>query len=140
MSTVARGGSDRTVTVCIDHYDEGQMQGRFFHSSANGGHTFRSAIQFLSQMERTLDAAEYPKAYTSRRVFTPLLSYSTETPSEDFPSGKLATFALRILFRHNAGWQGSVAWLEGRQEHSFRSVLELLLLLDSALTATGKAS
>jgi len=41
----------------------------------------------------------------------------------------------RILFRQNASWQGSVVWVEGRQEERFRSALELVLLMDSALTA-----
>jgi hypothetical protein len=47
--------------------------------------------------------------------------------------GKLATFSLRILFRQNASWQGSITWCEGRSEESFRSVLELLMLMNSAL-------
>ena len=47
--------------------------------------------------------------------------------------GEAATFALRILFRQNASWQGSITWLEGEAEQSFRSVLELILLMDSAL-------
>ena len=49
-------------------------------------------------------------------------------------TGKLATFALRILFRQNASWQGSVTWLEGGQEQSFRSVLELVMLFSNALS------
>ena len=49
--------------------------------------------------------------------------------------GRLAPFIVRILFRQNASWQGSVVWVEGRQEERFRSALELVLLMDSALTA-----
>ena len=40
---------------------------------------------------------------------------------------------VRVIFRQNASWQGSVSWLEGRRDESFRSVLELLMLLNSAL-------
>lgn len=40
---------------------------------------------------------------------------------------------MRILFRQNASWQGSVLWREGGQEERFRSALELVLLMDSAL-------
>ena len=40
---------------------------------------------------------------------------------------------VRILFRQNASWQGTVLWSEGGQEERFRSALELALLLDSAL-------
>lgn len=52
---------------------------------------------------------------------------------EQSASGKLATFYVRILFRQNASWQGTVLWSEGGQEERFRSALELALLLDSAL-------
>jgi len=48
--------------------------------------------------------------------------------------GEQETFDVKILFRQNASWQGSVVWLEQKQEQSFRSVLELILLFDSALT------
>ena len=41
--------------------------------------------------------------------------------------------SVRILFRQNASWQGSVLWREGGQEERFRSALELVLLMDSAL-------
>ena len=52
--------------------------------------------------------------------------------------GELATFAVRIIFRQNASWQGSVVWLEGEREESFRSALELVLLMDSALRGGGE--
>ena len=45
--------------------------------------------------------------------------------------GAVETFSLRILFRRNASWQGSLAW--DSREEPFRSVLELLFLLDAAL-------
>lgn len=51
---------------------------------------------------------------------------------------KLATFYVRILFRQNASWQGTVLWSEGSQEERFRSALELALLLDSALEQVGE--
>ena len=47
----------------------------------------------------------------------------------------LATFQLSVLFRQNASWQGSLTWLERAEEARFRSVLELVGLLDSALAA-----
>ncbi|MBP3332948.1 MAG: hypothetical protein J6M35_02775 [Clostridia bacterium] len=59
-----------------------------------------------------------------------------ENPREEFKEGALATFSLKILFRQNASWQGSIYWHDGRQEERFRSVLDLLLLIDSALTSS----
>ena len=44
---------------------------------------------------------------------------------------KTETFILNIYNRQNATWQGEMLWLEGNLKISFRSVLELLKLIDS---------
>lgn len=51
--------------------------------------------------------------------------------TEKNDSGDLVFF-IRIQYRCNASWQGTVQWMDGRQTKSFRSVLELALLLESA--------
>jgi hypothetical protein len=45
----------------------------------------------------------------------------------------MATFELEILFRQNASWQGNVIYAEQNLSSSFRSLLELLSLIDSVL-------
>ena len=45
----------------------------------------------------------------------------------------IATFAVKVLFRQGANWQGKLAWTEGNTEMAFRSVLEMVKLMDSAL-------
>jgi hypothetical protein len=50
----------------------------------------------------------------------------------------MATFFVRIIFRQNASWQGSVLWLEGQREQRFRSALELIFLLDNALRSAAE--
>lgn len=45
------------------------------------------------------------------------------------------TFVIQILNTQNATWQGTVTWTDGRRTESFRSALELLRLMDSALLA-----
>ena len=44
---------------------------------------------------------------------------------------------MRVLFRRNASWQGEVQWLEGEKTKSFRSVLELISLMQEAKEASG---
>ena len=39
---------------------------------------------------------------------------------------------VRIQFRQNASWQGTVQWLEGKKTLPFRSMLELVHLLREA--------
>ena len=77
------------------------------------------------------------------RTSLPITSASThlllETPPDsEIREGKLGTFALRVLFRQNASWQGSVTWLEENREESFRSALELIWLIDSALRESAE--
>lgn len=50
---------------------------------------------------------------------------------------KTGTFIVKILERQNATWQGSVTWVDKRQEQHFRSALELLKLIDGALDEEG---
>ena len=48
-------------------------------------------------------------------------------------TGAQGAFLVQILGRQNATWQGTVTWLDGRESQSFRSVLELIHLMDSAI-------
>ena len=136
MTEKTRGEEFRCTTVCIDQYTNQVPSGRFYNPCLPNGQTFNSITQFLAEMERTLNATELPKAFHSMRSFSKPLPGTASPMTDTVPQrGAIATFTIRILFRQNASWQGSVVWQEGRQEQSFRSVLELILLMDSALCA-----
>ena len=48
------------------------------------------------------------------------------------------TFVVEVIDQQNASWQGSVNWVNtGKKEH-FRSALELIRLIDSALESEKK--
>lgn len=47
--------------------------------------------------------------------------------------GHLGTFTVQIQYRENATWQGKILWVEEKQSSYFRSALELLKLMESAL-------
>lgn len=49
-------------------------------------------------------------------------------------SSSESTFLLKIKYQENATWQGSVLWVNGNAEKPFRSALELIKLIDSALS------
>ena len=124
----------RNALVCIDSYEDGVLDGRLYHPQLHSGEQFHSAIHFLRKMERLLDAAKFPQAFSTPRAFGGnAAGKGGAAAGTDRKTGKAATFTVRVIFRQNASWQGSVAWLEGGSEQRFRSVLELLLLMDSAL-------
>ena len=43
------------------------------------------------------------------------------------------TFVIRVDARHNSTWQGEIQWLERRQARRFRSLLELILMVNEAI-------
>ena len=128
-----RGNEYRTTVICIDSYNKGVPTGWFYNPAREGGTSFESLSQLLVGMEDLLDEYQLPQSFTAVRSFSSASSRPGSAADTLQQSGKVATFSVRIIFRQNASWQGSVAWLEGKREESFRSVLELILLMDGAL-------
>jgi hypothetical protein len=123
----------RTTVICVDEYDNGVMSGRLFNPYMKGGECFSSLMNLLVSMDNLLDKMRLPQSFEAKRSFVPMKSPPAPADDENRHNGKKATFAVRILFRQNASWQGSVTWLEGKMEESFRSTLELIFLMRSAL-------
>ena len=124
---------NRKIMICVDDYRDGVFKGRFYHA-AHGMCSFRSLSQFLLKMEMILEEMQEPQSYTSKRTFSSLFSSGddAEHPAT-FRKGALATFELKVLFRQHSSWQGIIDWKDQNAEQSFRSVLELVCLMDSAL-------
>ena len=124
---------NRKMTVCVDSYRDGIFQGRFYVPDQEAQH-FQSLCQFLVMIEDLLEQTNEPQSDTARRSFCTLLQPNDMGPVRSgLRRGKQATFELQILFRQHTSWQGTVLWREQHREQSFRSVLELILLMDSAL-------
>lgn len=124
---------NRRIILCIDSYEKGILQGRIYGHSP-GKQPFDSLSQFLITMEQMLEVSKEPQADTIPRSFSALLPQNIPSSRQETISrGNLATFELQILFRQHTSWQGIIYWRDQQQQQSFRSVLELILLLDSAL-------
>lgn len=120
--------------VCIDSYDDSVLKGRLYNTRFGEAESFRSTVEFLNKMEQLLAIEDTPQPFSAVRTFHPVMCPLPDPPAIMLPRvGKLATLELHILFRQNASWQGTILWAEGRQEQHFRSVLELIFLIDSAL-------
>ena len=50
------------------------------------------------------------------------------------------TFEISVKFMQNSTWQGQIHWVEKNQKQSFRSALEMLKLMDEALTDSAEGS
>lgn len=129
-------GESRITALCIDSYDNGVPMGRYYNAASEEGQSFKSLTQFILKMEDSLDTMDLPKAFTVTRTFMTVNRSSHDPPEKSYRPGKEATFLIRVLFRQNTSWQGCLTWVDGGREQSFRSVLELILLIHSALEQT----
>ena len=133
-----RGNEYRTTMVCVDSYENRVPMGRFYNQYCPEGVRFESLIDLLKKMEDMLDRMRFPQSFSAVRTFAPAPEVGWGASVGSFyRDGTVATFALRVLFRQNASWQGSIQWMEGNREESFRSVLELIFLMDSAICLEG---
>ena len=75
-------------------------------------------------MDAVLEEMQFPQSFTGlpEGVVPEKLSLRTEGDAEAKP-GKIATFTVRILFRQNASWQGTLSWVDHQMENRFRSVM-----------------
>ena len=122
-----------------ESYDSGialerQAEERGDNAYLEKGIEFLGVIDFFQNMEKIFDETNYPQAFSVKRMFRPGIEVMSTNTEENVKEGKLATFSMRLLFRQNASWQGSVYWHEGKSDENFRSALELLFLMDSAIS------
>ena len=132
---------NRKTTVCVDSYEDGILRGRFYGVNQEA-ESFSSLSQFLIMMDEMLEDNQTPQSYTAPRRFSNCLELGPlVSKTGSVRRGMRATFELQILFRQHTSWQGILVWKEQGLEQSFRSVLELILLIDSALRdMSGKAA
>lgn len=126
-------GENRRITVCVDSYDDGVLKGRFYNAYQEM-ECFDSLMQFLMGVEAVLEEQQVPQSYTTLRKFSDYVPTGDGTvASRRIRNGEKATFEMQVLFRQHTSWQGVIIWKDRKMEQTFRSVLELALLMDSAL-------
>ena len=128
----------RTSIIRIHGYQDKNLQGTFYNLFYGEEIAFGSLTELLLRIEDMMDEMECPQASVRSRRFgagrknAERASIAEELlPKPDQEA--IATFAVKVLFRQGASWQGKLAWTEGKTEVSFRSALEMVKLMDSAL-------
>lgn len=129
-----KGEANRNLMIYVDSCADGILSGRYRLASEPEAKSFHGLCRLLLEVDSVFDRENFPQSFAQLRRFQKPLPPSPASPGKtDRQRGAVATFSLRILFRQNASWQGSVTWVEGEQEEYFRSVLELMALIDNAV-------
>lgn len=135
-------------TVCVDSYDNKNIKGCFVNNYYGEEFSYNSTIELLFNMEELMNKIGSPKKYEKDRSFvydkkdSDIISNNNDNEpinrfvnsngfNEYNKKGKIATFYIKIRFRQNSSWQGSITWLEGGKTEDFRSVFELLKIINS---------
>lgn len=144
------------ITLCLDSYDGEQQRGRLYHQYISGAISFTSLLEAFDQMDRLYDKLLLPQASVRIRSFQierrnmeqavkrkrmpalPEFERKEMKVMEAFDKvteqrGKDSTFIIHVKYRQNASWQGEVTWVDKQKKEYFRSALELVRLIDSAV-------
>ena len=132
----------KTTLIKVYSYDNKCIKGTLHNPFFEKDVVFENLMQLITMVERISDSLFYPQKTMQLRQFSENETESAEESAvfdfettadftDQFP---LATFELEIIFRQNASWQGNIVYAEQNLTSSFRSVLELLTLMDSVLS------
>ncbi len=135
------GAAPNLVAVCVRNKEP--FCGKMYHRYSRRSVPFGSMCQLVGLIDRLCDDIGYPIRGTNLRCFgkptrterknyreTERIMSLSELEEQKGPEG---TFLIHVRYRQNATWQGQVTWVDKKQTSQFRSALELMKLIDSAL-------
>ena len=135
-------GAPNGVILCVDHNSAGELGGRFYHSYSREGVPFRGIWQMTIRMERLYDMLRFPFPGNNERTFGEEKKTGRNEPErrkimtdDELLSkhGDIGTFIVRVQHRQNSSWQGRITWMEEDRTIQFRSVWEMIKLIESAV-------
>ena len=136
-----------SMRVEIISYGEGNLRGLLHNRYLEAPYEFYSFVRMIEKMEEIFDTKGFPEKFLLPRTFSSakrdgkkreaerneaMKDTTTPTMIEE-SGGSKCTFEITVRFRQNATWQGQILWAEKNMKQNFRSVLEMLKLMDEAL-------
>lgn len=140
-------GAPNAVVLCFRRGGE-KLSGELYHSYSAEPVPFRNPDQMLHHMEALYDSLRFPFPGTNERSFTEHVQngglpherkkiMSDETLLSK--RGDIGTFIVRVQHRQNSSWQGRLTWMEEDKTISFRSIWEMIKLIESAVDSVSNS-
>ena len=135
-------GAPNGVVLCMDSRQGHELRGRLFHSYSDSSTAFGDLGQMTLLMEKLFDELQFPFPSTNERTFIPQNKpYSQRQERTKIMSdeqllqkhGDIGTFIVRVQHRQNSSWQGRITWMEEDKTIQFRSVWEMIKLIENAM-------
>ena len=135
----------KSCYVMIDYYKDRNPVGKIYNSALGCCHDFFSLTSLIKLIDEVI-LSESEKDDLAQRHFFENIETESEWDQQTYPftfdlkesRGHLATFKIDILFTQRRSWQGVIKWLEKDSELCFRSVYELIQLIDNVVYSNQK--
>ena len=142
------------ICVCIDDNKDADYQGLIYHQYADEPISFNGIADMILEMENLFDEWDFPQRGLAERKFDKkkenhkrpvpeteddklkieIISDTHGVRNVQNKKGKLGTFVIQVVFRQDASWQGHVIYQEDNEKLDFNSALELIKIIDRAVT------
>ena len=126
--TVQRSGSITKTLICVDSVQNGEPSGFLYNPYMPNRTAFFGYFSFIRVMDGFFDRMQCPQAYQKYRVWKVGESGERRTKEE------VTRFMAEETFRSGKGGKATFTIQE-----QFRSVLEMVKLMDKALAESGSS-
>ncbi len=139
-------GTPNGVVLCIDEKNKERIRGRIYHAYQEEATPISTFEEMVFKLEEFYDSINFPHPTTNDRSFQeqtphPAPRKGREKIMSDNTllerHGDLGSFIIRVQHRQNSSWQGRITWMEEDKTVRFRSIFEMIKLVESALDTIG---
>jgi hypothetical protein len=143
------GVTSRDFLIGITSRHKANIQGHILHKALNQKQYFESFLELIHLTNEKLNGLDIARPATEMRSFygpyalqgregrIKNLRDSSVKPTSKKTLGK-PEFLVRLNLRHNATWQGELHWLNADRRVHFRSVMEMVALMEEAMEISGE--
>lgn len=127
-----QGKGLHTCQIAVDSCTGKSFAGRVMNASVNYTQHFAGSLELARAMENVVAPSAPDPTGGKGRKRRKLVRNKTWNAYQK--GGAKASFLVRVLFQEHGTWQGIIYWREGGEPQRFRSFMELLMLLEAALS------
>jgi hypothetical protein len=145
----SQGVSTRDFLIGITSRHKATIQGYILYKALNQSQYFESFLEMIHLIDEKLNSLDIARPATEIRSFygpyalpgregrINNLKNNSVKPTLKKALGK-PEFLVRLNMRHNATWQGELYWLNTDMRVHFRSVMEMIALMEEAMEISGE--
>lgn len=137
-------GVPNGIVLCMDEpIRAGLFRARLYHGYRDGAIEIISFEELIHVMGRLFDELQFPRASIRERSFfaEPVRHQPINKRKERIMAdkdllakhGDIGTFIIRVQQRQNSTWQGRITWVNEDKTMRFRSILEMIKLIESGI-------